>query len=280
MPRVYKVLSFICDQIIADILVAELSNIGYDSFLTTDAGFEASISLNHFSQKELDKLINSYSSLGSITCHGNEIREKNWNAVWEKNFKPIVVENQCVVRATFHKIKKKYPIDLIINPKMAFGTGHHETTYLMIQNQLNTNHDSKRVLDAGCGTGILSILAEKLGAEKIIGFDIDQWAYENSLENISLNSCHRIEIIEGKLDKISSQHTFDIILANINLNVILEDLNSYYGYLSPGGKLILSGFLVSDLDTILYPTKDINLTLIEQNYRNKWMSVILKKTDN
>jgi ribosomal protein L11 methyltransferase len=280
MPRVFKVLSFICDQIIADILVAELSNIGYDSFLTTDAGFEASISLNHFSQKELDELINSYASLGSITYHCNEIREKNWNAVWEKNFKPIVVENQCVVRATFHKIKKKYPIDLIINPKMAFGTGHHETTYLMIQNQLNTNHDSKRVLDAGCGTGILSILAEKLGAEKIIGFDIDKWAYENSLENISLNSCHRIEIIEGKLDKISSQHTFDIILANINLNVILEDLNSYCGYLSPGGKLILSGFLVSDLDTILYPTKDINLTLIEQNYRNKWMSVILKKTDN
>ncbi len=277
MQRVYKVLSFFCDQIITDILIAELSNIGFDSFLITENGFEASISLEHFDQKILDELIDSYSSLGSITCRSNQIREKNWNVEWEKNFQPIVIEDQCIVRAAFHKIKNKYPIELIINPKMSFGTGHHETTYLMIQNQLNTDHEHKRVLDAGCGTGILSVLAEKLGAEKIIGFDMDHWAYENSLENINLNSCHRIEIVEGKIEKISGQHTFDLILANINLNVIIEDLNSYYKLLSPGGILILSGFLVSDLNTLLNCIEDLNISLIEQNSRNKWMSVCLKK---
>ncbi|MGD9327388.1 MAG: 50S ribosomal protein L11 methyltransferase [Cyclobacteriaceae bacterium] len=277
MHRVYKVLTFLCDQIISDILVAELSNIGFDSFLITDTGFEASISLDQFDQKILDELIDSYSSLGAITCQSNEIREKNWNIEWERNFQPIVVEDQCVVRATFHKIKKNYPVELIINPKMSFGTGHHETTYLMIQNQLNTDHKHKRVLDAGCGTGILSVLAEKLGADKIIGFDTDHWAFENSLENIRLNSCHRIKIIQGRIEKISSQDTFDIILANINLNVIIEDLNSYYELLPPRGILILSGFLVSDLNTLLESIEDLNITLMEQNSRNKWMSVILKK---
>lgn len=277
MHRVYKVITFVCDQTITDILIAELSNIGFDSFLIADTGFEASISLDKFSQRLLDELMDNYASLGAITYHSQEIREKNWNVEWEKNFKPIVVEKQCVVRAAFHKIKKQYPIDLIINPKMAFGTGHHETTYLMIQSQLHTDHDKKRVLDAGCGTGILSILAEKLGADQIVGFDMDKWAYENSLENINLNSCQKIEIIEGKLDKISDQYSFDIILANINLNVILEDLKSYNDFLSPGGTLIISGFLVNDLEILLQSTKDLNLTLIEQNSRNKWMSLILKK---
>ncbi len=277
MYRVYKALSFVCDHIITEILVAELSNIGYDSFLITDNGFEASISLDKFNKKILDELIDSYSSLGSITYHSDEIRERNWNVEWEKNFQPIVVEDHCVVRATFHKIKRNYPLELIINPKMSFGTGHHETTYLMIQNQLNIDHQNKKVLDAGCGTGILSILAEKLGAGKIIGFDTDHWAYENSLENISLNACQRIEIIVGKIEKISREHSFDIILANINLNVIIEDLNSYYEFLAPGGILILSGFLVSDLNILLNCINSLNITLLERNSRNNWMSVILIK---
>ena len=280
MHRVYKVLSFVCDQIITDILIAELSDIGFDSFLITDSGFEASISLDDFNQKILDELIDSYSSLGSITIHSRDVRDKNWNVEWEKNFQPIVVEDQCIVRATFHRIKQKYPIELIINPKMAFGTGHHETTYLMIQSQMNTDHNNKIVLDAGCGTGILSVLAEKLGAGKIIGFDIDHWAYENTIENISINSCNRIEVIEGKIEKIPSKYTFDIILANINLNVILEDLNTYYEFLATGGILILSGFLESDLNVLLKNIADLNLNLIEQNLRNKWMSIILKKTSN
>ena len=176
MQQVHKVLSFVCNQLLTDILIAELSNNGYDSFLITETGFEASISVNDFNQKILDELVDSHSSLGSITIHSHDISDKNWNVEWEKNFQPIVVENQCIVHATFHKTKKKYPIELIINPKMAFGTGHHETTYLMIQNELNIDHDKKTVLDAGCGTGILSVLAEKLGADKIIGFDIDHWA--------------------------------------------------------------------------------------------------------
>ncbi len=280
MHKLFKVLSFECNEITTDILVAELSNIGFDSFLITDTGFEASILSDHFNQGLLIEIIDSYSFLGSVTYHIDEIKEKNWNVEWEKNYQPVIIEDQCAIRASFHQIKKKYPIELIVNPKMAFGTGHHETTYLMIQSQLNVDHENKSVLDAGCGTGILSILAEKLGARKIIGFDLDHWAYENSLENIRLNSCHKIEIIEGKIQKISKLATFDIILANINLNVILKELKSYSEVLSPGGILILSGFLISDLRTILKYTKSLNLTLIEQSSRNKWMSIIVKKTSN
>ena len=221
MHKVYNVLSFECDEITTDILIAELSENGFDSFLITDNGFEASVSLDDFSEERLNEIINSYSFLGPIKYHSALIPEKNWNIEWEKNFQPIIVNNQCAVRASFHKLDKKYPIELIINPKMAFGTGHHETTYLMIQNQLNTNHKNKKVLDAGCGTGILSILAEKLGAEKTTGFDVDHWAYENALENITINQCTKIEILEGGINKISKQLTYDIILANINLNVII-----------------------------------------------------------
>jgi len=280
MHKLFKVLSFECNEITTDILVAELSDIGFDSFLITDTGFEASILSDHFNQGLIIEIIDSYSFLGSVTYHIDEIKEKNWNVEWEKNFQPVIIEDQCAIRASFHQMKKKYPIELIINPKMAFGTGHHETTYLMIQSQLNVDHENKSVLDVGCGTGILSILAEKLGARKIIGFDVDHWAYENSLENIRLNSCHKIEIIEGKIQKISKSITFDIILANINLNVILKELKSYSEVSSPGGILILSGFLVSDLRTILKYTKSLNLTLIEKNSRNKWMSLIVKKTSN
>ena len=277
MPKLFKVLSFLCDEITTDILVSELSKNGFDSFLITDTGFEASVSLNDFNEEVLIEIVKTYSLLGPVKFHSGEIREKNWNVEWEKNFQPIIVNDQCAVRASFHKLNKKYPIEMIINPKMSFGTGHHETTFLMIQSQLNTDHKNKSVLDAGCGTGILSILAEKLGAEKITGFDVDHWAFENAWENINLNHCNKIEIIEGKIEKISKQFTYDIILANINLNVIVEELKSYYEILSPGGLMILSGFLIRDLKALIESTKSLNLSLIEKNSRNKWLSLIVKK---
>jgi len=277
MPKLFQVLSFICDEITTDILIAELSNIGFDSFLINDNGFEASVSLSDFNEKLLIEIVNSYSFLGPVKYHSEVIPEENWNVEWEKNFPPMIFNDQCAVRASFHKLDQKYPIELIINPKMSFGTGHHETTHLMIQSQLNTDHKNKSVLDVGCGTGILSILAEKLGAEKITGLDVDHWAFENAMENISLNHCNNIEIIEGDIGKISKHFNYDIILANINLNVIIEELKSYYKILSPGGLMILSGFLLSDQEKLLKCAKSLNLILIEKNFRNKWLSLIVKK---
>jgi len=280
MQRRYTVLSFECDENISEILIAELSYMGYDSFLMTEAGFDASITKEAFDKNALDQMLEVYRTTYTIHYLVGEEKEKNWNREWEKHFKPVVVDGQCLIRASFHSLKETYPIEIIINPKMAFGTGHHETTYLMIQNQLQTPHTNKTVLDAGCGTGILSVLAEKLGAKHIISYDVDHWAFENTLENAELNACRNIEVLEGDVGIVPEQTVFDMILANINLDVIIKDMNSYSKMLSPGGLLLLSGFLSSDLEFVNQKASSQGFSLLKKKARKKWLSLIYRKLSN
>ena len=280
MQRSFKVISFVCNESIKDILIAELSLIGYDSFLVNDNGFEASILVEDYCQSSIDAVIETFQISDSTHYYVNEIQERNWNKEWEKNYDPIIVDDYCMIKATFHDIKKQYPIDLIINPKMSFGTGHHDTTHLMVQHQLSIDHKNKSVLDAGCGTGILSILAEKLGAEKVVGFDIDQWAYENSKENILLNKCNKIKILDGSINNIPANSSFDIILANINLNIILEEMKSYSDFLKQEGSMIISGFFTDDYDIINECATHYGLLLQQKKIRNKWLSLVYNKRSN
>ena len=234
-------LQVICDPEFSEILMAEIAEVGFDSFLETDKGFEAYVENDKFDKKLLAEIQLKYNHVKPLILFEDRIQKKNWNEEWENNLQPIIVEDQCLIRAEFHKIDRKYPYEIIITPKMSFGTGHHQTTYLMIKNQLKINHDGKRVMDAGCGTGILSIMACKRGAKEVEAFDIDEWSVINGQENIENNHCPNIHLQQGKIDELKFQGMFDIILANINKNVLLAELKTYSEFLLPAGQLLLSG---------------------------------------
>jgi len=280
MFRSFKIVTFICDENTSEILIAELSLIGFNSFLIQEKGFEASIPVEDYDQQSIDAIVTAPGISRSTHYYVQEVRDKNWNREWEKNFEPTIVDDYCRIKTSFHDTSRPYPLEITINPKMSFGTGHHDTTYLMMQHQLGIDHRNKHVLDVGCGTGILSILAEKLGAEEVLGLDIDHWAYENSIENILINNCKRIRIIEGPIGKVQSDVLFDIILANINMNVILKDMRSYCHSLKPGGMMILSGFLTDDYDLINTNAINNGLNLQKKRSRNKWCSLIYTISTN
>jgi ribosomal protein L11 methyltransferase len=275
--RSFKLIHFTCRESTTDILIAELSLIGYDSFLLHDDGFEASILEEAFHQPSIDSIIEMLHDSDSVKYIVKSIPERNWNREWERNYSPIVVDDYCQVKASFHNMDKTYPVEITIDPRMSFGTGHHDTTYLMIKQQLGLDFTDKSVLDAGCGTGILSILAEKLGALLVFGLDIDHWAYENSIENLQLNACKKTRIIYGNIDNLPSGLKFDIILANINLNIIIKEIQTYFNVLNAGGLMVLSGFYISDLDVLNQKISEIGLILHKKMERNKWLSVVYKK---
>jgi ribosomal protein L11 methyltransferase len=280
MLRSFKIISFVCEERFTDILIAELSIIGFDSFLQNDNGFESSILVEEYDQRSIENILETLQIKDKVQYQVNEVMEKNWNAEWERKYKPVIVDDFCRIKASFHQSKDTYPIDITINPRMSFGTGHHDTTFLMIQNMIRLDHKNKRVLDAGCGTGILSILAEKLGAEKVVGFDIDHWAFENSNDNIHINNCSKIQIIKGSIENIPSFGRYDIIVANISLNVILSDLRSYCSILEPGGKMILSGFRSNDYDLINENAINNALLLSSRKIQNKWLSLVYEAPSN
>ena len=202
---------------------------------------------------------------------------RNWNEEWEKNYDPIVVEDKIYVRATFHKEDNSFPYEIIINPRMSFGTGHHATTWLMLKNQMRVDHKGKTVLDAGTGTAILAIMAEKLGAREVIAYDNNSWSIENAPENVSLNHCRNIEIMEGTIGSLRLGRRFDLILANINKNVLLSETGQYADHLVDGGKLILSGFYEQDDQSIIDCAASSGLELIHSGHRNDWSSLVFVK---
>ena len=259
----------------SEILIAELGLVGFESFVENPEGVTAYIQKNDWNAFILDDIQILNSSEFSIAYTFNEIKQTNWNAEWEKNFHPIVVDDQVTVRAPFHdKPKTKY--DIIIEPKMSFGTGHHETTHMMIQHILRNDFKDKAVLDMGCGTGVLAILAEKVGARSIDAIDIDNWCYLNSLENVDRNNCNFINVFEGDVSLIKNQE-YDIIIANINRNILLNDIPKYANHLKNNGQLFLSGFYTADLELINDKCREHNLSFEDKILKNEWVAVKYSK---
>ncbi len=264
-----------CDPEYAEILMAEIAEAGFDTFLETDNGFEAYVELEKFDKEQLEFIKEKYDSQTPIIFYQDRIERRNWNEEWEKNYKPIVVEGKCLIRAEFHELEKKYPYEVIITPKMSFGTGHHQTTYLMIKNQMEIDHRGKRVMDAGCGTAILSVMASKLGATEVQAFDIDEWSVSNGRENIEVNQCQNAHNQQGKLSELKFQGLFDIILANINKNVLLEEMRLYQKYLRPGGILLLSGFYSDDIPDLLAEGIQCGLVELKRDELENWAALVL-----
>lgn len=257
-----------------EILMAELIQIGFDSFTEEQNGILAYVQKELFKEEELQSLWLLNHDEVKIFYTFKEMPNINWNEEWEKNFSPINIENQVLIRAEFHE-SQNTNYELIIQPKMSFGTGHHATTYLMIQQMLEMDFEGKKVLDMGCGTSILGIFAKKKGAADVLGIDIDEWSVENSKENTERNAVDlRIEL--GTAENLG-QEKFDIILANINRNILISDIPTYVSVLESCGKLLLSGLCFFDVDDILEVCQEQNLVLKNKIQREEWVSLLLEK---
>lgn len=258
-----------------EILIAELGYAGFESFVETDEGVTAYIQKDEWSNEILNDIQILNSNEFEITFSSEEIEQTNWNAEWEKNFNPIIVDDICSVRAPFHE-KPNIKFDIVIEPKMSFGTGHHETTHMMIQHILNNDFNHKSVLDMGCGTGVLAILAEMKGAHTLDAIDYDNWCYLNSLENVERNHCKYINVEEGDASLLPGRQ-YDVVIANINRNILLNDIETYSNTLNKNGLLFLSGFYRDDIEIIEAECKKYNLSLVETLERNNWVALKFKK---
>ena len=235
-------------QTAIEILIAELGAAGFESFTENEEGVIAYIQKNDWNSEILNDIQLLQSEEVVISYDIKEIEQVNWNSEWEKNFEPIQVDGLVSIRAPFHEDPHlKY--DIVIEPKMSFGTGHHETTYLMIQHLMDMDLKGKTVLDMGCGTGILAIFAEMKGAKLLDAIDIDNWCYENSLENVERNHCEHISVFEGDASLLKDKK-YDVIVANINRNILLQDIGIYAQSLNENGILLLSGFYTEDIPVI------------------------------
>jgi len=255
----------------SDILIAELGELQFESFVETEDGVQAYIKKEDWYPNILDNLQLLANPLFNIDFDYLEIEQENWNATWESNFNPIQVGDQCVVRAPFHEAPT-VDYDIVIEPKMSFGTGHHETTHMMLQHILEHDFTGKSVLDMGSGTGVLAILAAMKGAETIDAIDIDNWCYLNAKENIERNNCGRISVYEGTADLLVDQK-FDIIIANINRNILLEDIPAYVKCLNRDGIMFLSGFYVQDIPQITERCREVGLKFEKNLEKNNWVAV-------
>ena len=257
-----------------EILMAELIEIGFDSFTEEHDGILGYIQKDLFNENQLKEINLFKNDEVKISYKYQEMPNINWNEEWEKNFSPINVENQVSIRAEFHE-NQNLPHEIIIQPKMSFGTGHHATTYLMIQQMLDLDFQNKAVLDMGCGTSVLAIFAKQKGAGKTVAIDIDEWSVENSVENAERNGVE-LEVSQGTAENLGKEK-FDIILANINRNILISDIPTYVSVLEDGGKLLLSGLCFFDVDDILEVCAEQNLKLEKKIQREEWVSLLLSK---
>lgn len=260
----------------SDILVAQLAEIGYESFAESDTGLLAYIQKEHFDPEKLDELSVVQSGMFDISFEYAEIEDENWNAVWESNYEPVLIDGKCFVRAPFHEPHPQAEYDIVVEPKMSFGTAHHETTYLTASLMLRLEFKDMRVLDMGSGTGILSILAAQKGAREIVAIDIDEWAYKNAVENVERNKLSNVKAIMGDASAIGGE-PFDIIIANINRNILLEDMKAYSKALKSGGTILFSGFYQHDMDTVMQEAQKYQVAYQTHLEKNDWVAVTAKK---
>lgn len=270
-------LTVTCAVAFSEMLQAEIAEVGFDTFMEIENGFEAYAEQDKFDKEALTEILERYNQLTPITYSQDKIEKRNWNEEWEKNYEPVMVDDRVIIRAAFHQPAKQYPHDIIITPKMSFGTGHHQTTHLMIRAQLEMDHQHKIVMDAGCGTAVLAVMASKLGAKKVEAFDIDEWSVPNGQENAEINGCKNINIRQGKISELTFEDDFDIILANINKNILLEEIHQYASYLKPNGQLLLSGFYENDIADLAKEAVRYGLKPVKSYERESWVSLLLRK---
>ena len=265
-------------EVINDLLAYELGNIDFDSFVPEENGLLAYIKVEKYNQIALNDCLNNFPLRDvRFTFTQRLIKSRNWNEEWEKNyFQPIAIEQECLIRASFHPEIKGYHYSILIDPKMAFGTGNHATTYLMLRELLKLDLKGKDFLDMGCGTAVLAILAAKKEALRIVAIDIDEWAYHNAIENCHLNNVERIEVVHGGAEQITRFGAFDYIFANINRNVLLNDIRLYVSALKPEGSLFMSGFYKEDMSTIEEESMRNGLFICSFSEQDNWVAIQVK----
>ena len=255
-----------------DIIAALAADLGFESFVESPQGTIGYIPINLYNEEALREALTDFpmpdTTITFTTC---EMEDKNWNEEWEKHFfEPIVVDSRCVIHSTFHKDYPKADFDIIINPQMAFGTGHHQTTRLIISYLLDIDLQGKTVLDMGCGTSILAILASMRGAEKLTAIDIDEWCVNNSIDNLALNHIDNIKVFQGDASSLASEGPFDVIIANINRNILLADMQYYVARMNQGGEIYFSGFYESDLPMIQAEAERLGLRYLSHRIEKEW----------
>jgi ribosomal protein L11 methyltransferase len=273
----YTRLEVVCDPSYSEILIAEIAEAGFDTFVETDTGFEAYAEEDNADRKQVEAIQHKYGHVSPLQFLYERVEKQNWNEEWEKNVDPIIVDDTVLVRAAFHQLGRTFPVEIIITPKMSFGTGHHQTTHLMLSNQLKIDHKNKKVMDAGCGTAILSIMASKLGATSVEAFDIDEWSVLNGQENAEVNGASNIHIQRGTIADMKFSESFDIVLANINKNVLIGEMQQYAWHLVQGGLLLISGFYEKDIPDLLEVANGVGFEEVSRSGKETWAALLLTK---
>lgn len=267
-------------EVVKDVLTAVLADLGFESFVIEDESVKAYIQTDLFDNEGLNNAIRNFPIDGVelITHTFTEVEDRNWNEEWEKNyFQPVMIANRCIIHSTFHKDVPKAEYDIVINPQMAFGTGHHETTSLVIEYLLEEELSGKRVIDMGCGTSVLAIMASMRGASRCTAIDIDDWCVRNSKENIQLNNISNITVIHGDANVLQGVDTCNLFIANINRNILINDMNKYMAKMEDGATLFMSGFYTEDIDEIRKSAESNGLTFVSYKQKNNWAAVKFMK---
>jgi len=260
-----------------DLLIADLADLGFDTFEDHENGFIAFVIKENFDESALKEVLAEHAEDFSAAYTLEDVPDENWNAEWEKNFSPLIIDDVCYVRATFHEAQPSYPYEIVIDPKMAFGTGHHQTTTMVMQYILAADVKDKDILDMGCGTGILAILASKLGAKSLMAIDYDDICYESTLENAALNQVQNLKALCGSKEVIPDAQ-YDLIFANINRNILLDQIQRYADVLKPGGKIFFSGFYLDpDLGMITAECAKYGIKYLDHKQNGDWVAAQFEK---